>query len=129
MYTNQVHGGIELTETSGNVLFHGKQVHMPMKKPPEAAIESSKKTDFSTTGSEVELFEALKALRFRLAQQEGVPAHIMFSNANLADMTKKSPKTISEFMDVSGVGEVKNLRYGKTFLEVIAGFRGGKSSG
>jgi ATP-dependent DNA helicase RecQ len=55
-----------------------------------------------------------------LARQEGVPAYIIFSNASLSDMAAKTPRTMDEFMDVSGVGAVKASRYGKIFLEAIA---------
>jgi len=122
------HGGVELTAAAGSVLFRGEQVHMPVKKSPTDAAEAGTVrgggTDSAPTDDGTGLFEALKALRFKLAQREGVPAYIIFSNANLADMARRAPKTMTEFMDVSGVGEVKAARYGKTFLEAIAGFEG-----
>ncbi len=61
----------------------------------------------------------LKALRTRLAQAEGVPAYIIFSNATLAGMAAKLPTTMEDLLEVSGVGAVKAARYGEAFLDVI----------
>ena len=67
-----------------------------------------------------DLFAALKAERMRIAQEEGVPAYIVFSNAALADMAARAPRTMAEFLEVSGVGAVKAERYGARFLAAIA---------
>ena len=69
---------------------------------------------------------ALKAERFRLAQRDEVPAYIVFSNATLADMAAKLPRTLEEFLEVSGVGAVKAQRYGEEFLAVIAAWENGE---
>lgn len=66
------------------------------------------------------LLAALKALRFRIAQEQGVPAYIVFSNATLLDMAAKQPCSMEELMDVSGVGHVKAERYGAAFLHEIS---------
>lgn len=44
---------------------------------------------------------------------------MVFSNATLEDMAKKQPKTIEEFLTVSGVGAVKARRYGTAFLKEL----------
>ena len=62
---------------------------------------------------------ALKFVRYQIAQEEGVPLYIIFSNATLADMAEKRPHTMDEFLEVSGVGQAKASRYGKAFLEAI----------
>ncbi|MDE7125982.1 MAG: HRDC domain-containing protein, partial [Muribaculaceae bacterium] len=63
-----------------------------------------------TTHSE-ELLSLLKAVRKKLAEDEGVPAYIIFSDATLADMSARRPKNASDFNDVHGVGERKTKRY------------------
>ena len=124
LLTDPVHGGIELTAKSRNVLFDGEQVHMSVKKTPVAEKKRAGKADAAPApaGGEAGLFEALRSLRYKLAQEEGVPAYIVFSNANLADMARRAPRTMAEFLNVSGVGEVKAARYGKAFLDAIADF-------
>ena len=66
-----------------------------------------------------ELFERLKALRFSLATEEGVPAYIVFSNATLADMCAKLPADEAAFLEVSGVGRVKAEKYAEPFLAEV----------
>ena len=66
------------------------------------------------------LFERLRALRKRLADEAGVPPYIVFSDAALRDMCAKLPATDDEFLEVSGVGATKLARYGEAFLAEIA---------
>lgn len=70
-----------------------------------------------------ELLESLKELRRKLAAKKRVPAYVIFSDALLTDMCKKLPKTPEEFLNVSGVGNVKLAQYGEQFLEVIIRFK------
>ena len=64
-------------------------------------------------------FERLRALRRRLADAEGVPAYIVFSDAVLREMAKHAPQTHAELLGIPGVGPVKLERYGEAFLEVL----------
>ncbi len=70
------------------------------------------------------LFEALKKVRSDKAKIAGVPAFVIFSDATLRDMCRIKPKNVSEFMRVSGVGEVKAKRYGNAFIKAINEYLG-----
>jgi ATP-dependent DNA helicase RecQ len=120
------HGGVELTATSANVLYHGEQVKMPQADALAETIRRNRKPVIIETSSETDLFAVLKSLRYKIAGKEGLPAYIVFSNASLVDMVRKSPKTMKEFMGVSGVGEAKAKRYGEAFLAAIASFQDGE---
>ena len=65
------------------------------------------------------IFERLRALRRRLADAEGVPAYIVFSDAVLRQMAEHRPSTPEEMLALSGVGRVKLERYGEAFLEAL----------
>jgi ATP-dependent DNA helicase RecQ len=65
------------------------------------------------------LFERLRALRRRLADQEGVPAYVVFSDATLRAMASQVPRSMLELRGISGVGPAKLARYGAAFLEVL----------
>jgi ATP-dependent DNA helicase RecQ len=67
------------------------------------------------------LFEKLKALRKQIADEQKVPAFVVFSDAALVDMCKKLPTNRAEFLGIVGVGEVKADRYGEEFLKIIKG--------
>ena len=115
---------LRLTERAKEVLFHGEKVIYAHRKPVELKREKrgEKPTGRLAPAPQGEdgLFETLRALRFRLAQEENVPAYVVFSNAALRDMAVRQPASLEEFLQVSGVGAVKAARYGKAFLEEIS---------
>jgi len=83
------------------------------KKKPAIALELGP--------PDQELFERLRELRRQLAEEAGVPPYIVFGDAALVEMSRAKPASEEEFLAVNGVGQVKLERYGKEFLEVIAG--------
>ena len=66
-----------------------------------------------------DLFEALRALRKRLADQEALPPYIVLSDKVLHLLSTSRPTTIEEFGSISGISEYKKKKYGKEFVEVI----------
>jgi ATP-dependent DNA helicase RecQ len=66
------------------------------------------------------LFERLRAVRRRIADAEGVPAYIVFSDATLRHMAERAPRSRAELLLVPGVGPVKLERYGDAFLAALA---------
>ncbi len=71
------------------------------------------------TEADVELFERLRALRLRLAQEAAVPPYVIFHDATLAAMAAARPVTEEELLALPGIGEKKLATYGKAFLEEI----------
>jgi ATP-dependent DNA helicase RecQ len=68
------------------------------------------------------LFERLRELRKRLADDKNLPPFVIFSDATISDMSQKKPLTQAEMLNVSGVGEMKYQQYGEIFLREIASF-------
>jgi ATP-dependent DNA helicase RecQ len=68
-----------------------------------------------------ELFERLRATRKRLADAEGVPAYIIFSDAVLRHMAARVPASAAEMLAIPGIGPVKLERYGAAFLDALRG--------
>lgn len=66
-----------------------------------------------------ELFEKLRQLRLRLAQQQGMPPYIIFSDKVLHLLASYKPRTLEAFGAINGIGEYKQQKYGQVFLEVI----------
>ena len=64
----------------------------------------------------------MRSLRRELADEEGIAAYMVFSDATLRDMASKAPRSEAEFLAVSGVGAYKLKKYGKAFLNRIAQF-------
>jgi ATP-dependent DNA helicase RecQ len=67
------------------------------------------------------LFERLRALRRQLADERGVPAYIIFSDASLREMARNYPANSTEFRRIPGVGEQKLTDFGEAFLSEIKG--------
>jgi ATP-dependent DNA helicase RecQ len=65
------------------------------------------------------LFERLRTLRKKLADERNVPAFVVFSDRALQDMAARRPRTRREFLDVYGVGQKKLEEYGDSFLAEI----------
>ena len=84
-------------------------------KPPKAARPGA--ADLGA--ADAELFERLRALRLRLAQEAAVPPYVIFHDATLAAMAAARPVTEEELLVLPGIGEKKLVTYGKAFLEEI----------
>jgi ATP-dependent DNA helicase RecQ len=66
------------------------------------------------------LFDALRALRKRLADAQGKPPYVIFGDAALLDMCRLKPVDEATFLAVNGVGQAKLERYGAEFMAAIA---------
>ncbi|MCQ6289014.1 MULTISPECIES: DNA helicase RecQ [Bacillus cereus group] len=68
------------------------------------------------------LFEVLRKVRKEIAQGEGVPPFVIFSDQTLKDMCVKMPQSDSELLTVKGIGEHKLVKYGSHFLQAVQHF-------
>jgi ATP-dependent DNA helicase RecQ len=111
---------LKLGTTASEVLKNGKTVQMKLSKEKQKAeIVINKKQARSVDNR---LFAVLRELRFAIAKEQNVPAFVIFPDSTLIDMCLKIPATHEEFLNVSGVGQVKLERYGEKFLKAIAEF-------
>lgn len=104
---------------TGNALMRGRgelRIKLPREKKPETA---ARRTEELAADVDEKLFEKLRALRTKVAQRAGVPPYVVFSNATLADMAARQPKSEYELLGVRGVGEAKARRYGAEFVDCI----------
>jgi ATP-dependent DNA helicase RecQ len=89
-------------------------------KPPKKHVTETKAAAESWEGVDRELFETLRTLRRRIAEEQQVPAYVVFNDASLRDMARKQPRNREEFMRISGVGKKKLADYGTVFIKAIA---------
>ncbi len=108
---------IVLTKKADSVIFGKEKVYVEMRRAEEK--KKTAKRIHSLNVGDVTLYDILRAVRMRVAREEKVPAYIIFSNATLSDMAEKAPVTMEEFLEVSGVGEVKARLYGDIFINEI----------
>jgi ATP-dependent DNA helicase RecQ len=115
------YGALKLTARSAPLL-RGQETLRLRRDPAASKVAKAAKASPSNDGAspaDPALFERLRALRARLANEQGVPAYVVFDNKTLLKMTELKPRTAAELRRVPGVGEVKLARYGEAFLEVL----------
>ena len=110
---------VTLTKRSDGVMNELTPVTMKLSEETKAHPSAKKTSDTSVDGG---LFDELRKLRTKLAAANHVPAYIIFTDASLKDMCLKCPKTMEEFLEVTGVGASKAKKYGKVFTELICGY-------
>lgn len=81
----------------------------------EAALDARPRV-----GDDAELFDELRSLRRKLADEHNVPAYIICSDATLRGLCRKRPATREDLLEVTGIGEKKADAYGEAFLAAIA---------
>lgn len=123
---------LKITEAGKKVLYGQEKAQLVVIKREEKPIKKKKQTAtpllpqtplvLSEEEKDKELFEELRILRKRLADQQAIPAYIVLSDKTLHLLVAQRPTTIEEFGLVSGIGEYKRDRYGKEFVEVIRKF-------
>ena len=111
---------LELAPAAWEVLRGERKVELAVWRPRRRA-DGVRRPRLTADGRPVDeaLFGRLRALRKRLADEQGVPAYVVFSDATLAAMAALRPQTREELRRVSGVGDTKLVRYGDAFLAVL----------
>lgn len=71
-----------------------------------------------------ELFDRLRALRKGLAQRQGIPPYMVFSDRTLHEMCRQMPLTLSALREIPGVGDNKRDKYGTEFVLEIRDYAG-----
>ena len=113
------HGAIKLVEQS-RPLLRG-EIELILRKPQQDKTTSKKKGKSKTSLRSVDepLFELLREHRLELANEYGVPPYIIFHDSTLEEMAKTRPATLEAMRYISGIGEQKLDKYGKSFLTII----------
>ena len=75
-----------------------------------------------TPGDEEKLFLHLKTLRKSIADQAVVPPYVIFPDRSLREMALTKPCDLQDFLTITGVGEIKQEKYGVIFTSAIKTF-------
>lgn len=102
---------LSISDTGREVLLGEQKVLRKETRIPQTTIEQNDP-----------LFEVLRSVRKEIADREKVPPFVVFSDKSLKDMCIRRPKNSAQFLEVSGVGESKLEKYGKTFIDTIQQF-------
>jgi ATP-dependent DNA helicase RecQ len=110
---------LRLNETSWAVLRGQRPVRLLQ---PKTRVAKTRFDRESWEAVDPGLFESLRRLRREIADQRGVPAYVVFSDATLRDMARLRPGSSAAFLGVRGVGERKLADLGPRFLDHIASY-------
>jgi ATP-dependent DNA helicase RecQ len=106
---------LSLNERSWPVLRGECPVNIARVAKPERRSVSATRTP--TTDDS--LFERLRALRKRLADENGIPPYVIFHDSTLREMTELRPLDLDQFAALPGVGQAKLARYGAHFIAAV----------
>jgi ATP-dependent DNA helicase RecQ len=116
------HGALRLTTLAGPVLKGEQAVAMRRDVlPPKGRAPTREEPRAMVAEEDQGLLSALKSHRRALAQAQGVPAYVVFTDRTLMEMAEKRPSTLDQMAGIGGVGARKLETYGQSFLEVILG--------
>ncbi|MEL7341044.1 MAG: RQC domain-containing protein, partial [Bacteroidota bacterium] len=73
--------------------------------------------DFKTY--DTDLFEKLRKLRKKVADERSIPPYVIFQDPSLEDMASKYPLSIDEFQNITGVGRGKASKFAAPFIKLI----------
>ncbi|WP_281696374.1 DNA helicase RecQ [Bacteroides clarus] len=124
---------LKITSTGSDVLFGRATARLVVIRREETnETKQGRKRKAPLPGKELPLglpdtenealFEALRKLRKRLADEEALPAYIVLSDKVLHLLSTSRPATIEEFGNINGIGEYKKKKYGKEFVALIRKF-------
>ncbi len=123
---------LKITEAGKKVLFGHEQAQLVVIKREAYEAKNKQKKKRAEPQAQAlpmvfenendQLFEALRVLRKKLADQQAIPAYIVLSDKVLHLLASSKPVTIEAFGEISGIGEYKKKRYGKDFIKVIRQF-------
>ena len=118
---------LSLTAGAEEVLSGHKEVE-EIRQHVSVPSRTSRSTSTTSRGKSSSgaggLFEHLRQHRKRLAEKAGLRPYLIFPDTVLIDLANLRPTTLGEFGNVKGVGEAKLKKYGLSFLQTIAEYKG-----
>ena len=118
---------LSLTAGAEEVLGGHKEVE-EIRQHVSVPSQTSRSTSTTSRGKPSSglggLFEHLRQHRKRLAEEAGLRPYLIFPDTVLIDLANLRPTTLGEFGNVKGVGEAKLKKYGLSFLQAIAEYKG-----
>jgi ATP-dependent DNA helicase RecQ len=112
---------LKLTPRALLLLRGEEEIELAKPRIKEKPVKKKARKAAVDLGEEdLRLFETLREIRKQLAVDQGVPPYVIFGDASLLEMCRERPSNEEEFLEITGVGQVKLERHGATFLEAIA---------
>jgi ATP-dependent DNA helicase RecQ len=114
------HGTLVLTERARPLLRGEERFLMRVTVQGTRKAKKEPKLSIKVAPENQALFDALKALRLKLAAEAKLPPYVVAQDRTLIELAEKRPKNEAELHDILGLGASKIARYGAAFLATIA---------
>ena len=115
----QGHGSLRLSQTSRPILRGETSLRFRVEQKPEKKKRKITKTAFELTDQQQSLWDQLRLLRKEIADNQGVPAYVVFHDATLMEMVEQQPQNLTQMSQINGVGEAKLTNYGQQFIDLL----------
>ncbi|KGR32707.1 ATP-dependent DNA helicase RecQ [Vibrio campbellii] len=109
---------LQLTEEARPLLRGDVTLELAVPRLDTAA-RAAKSDKLTSKNYDKKLFAKLRKLRKSIADEDGLPPYVVFSDATLIDMAEILPTSYGEMLAVSGVGQRKLEKYADPFLDLI----------
>ncbi|EGQ8137681.1 ATP-dependent DNA helicase RecQ [Vibrio parahaemolyticus] len=109
---------LQLTEEARPLLRGDVSLELAVPRLDTAA-RAAKSDKLTSKNYDKKLFAKLRKLRKSIADEDGLPPYVVFSDATLIDMAEILPTSYGEMLAVSGVGQRKLEKYADPFLDLI----------
>lgn len=109
---------LQLTEEARPLLRGEMSLELAVPRL-DTAVRSAKSDKLSSKNYDKKLFAKLRKLRKSIADEDGLPPYVVFSDATLIDMAEVLPTSYGEMLAVNGVGQRKLDKYADPFLDLI----------
>jgi ATP-dependent DNA helicase RecQ len=113
---------LKITEKGKAILFGREKVSGLKREESRRKSRAGKGTGFEKYNEA--LFEKLRSLRKKLADEQGVPPYVVFSDKTLHEMCRFYPSSLPDMAGITGVGAAKLERYGDDFIKEIKSYLG-----
>ncbi|HAS62961.1 MAG TPA: ATP-dependent DNA helicase RecQ [Vibrio sp.] len=109
---------LQLTEEARPLLRGDMALELAVPRL-DTAVRAAKSDKLSSKSYDKKLFAKLRKLRKSIADEDGLPPYVVFSDATLIDMAEILPTSYGEMLAVNGVGQRKLEKYADSFLDLI----------
>ena len=125
---SSAHGALRVTPAAQPVLRGELRLDLRRATPRPAGRAaggrrrrgaSAQTASAALAGADAGLFESLRTERKSIADEQGVPAYVVFHDATLREIATRRPETAEQLLDVPGIGAAKAERYGQRILAVV----------
>ena len=120
VYADHEQFGVLKLSPDARAILRGEVELLLRQDTRESRTPRRVKPTLDIADADLEIWERLRACRKRLADEQNVPPYVIFHDRTLRELLAVRPTTLDDMLEVTGIGQAKLERYGKTFLDELS---------